>query len=54
MSQSSVKSSRRNSASFKCGSKPIPKKSSPKSQPLFCTVVPSAGLRLAGLEVTAL
>ena len=29
-------------------------KSSPKSQPLLRTVVPSAGLRLVGLEVTAL
>ena len=28
--------------------------SSPKSQPLLCTVVPSAGLRPVGLEVTAL
>ena len=36
------------------GSKPFSYKSSPKSQPLLRTVVPSAGLRLVGLEVTAL
>ena len=34
------------------GSKPF-LQSSPKSQPLLRTVVPSAGLRLVGLEVTA-
>ena len=38
------------------GSKPFSYKSSPRSQPLLVlrTVVPSAGLRLVGLEVTAL
>ena len=39
VSQSSVKSSRQNSASSSVGSKPFSSKSSLKSQPLLCTAV---------------
>ena len=47
-------SSRRNSARSSVGANSFLKNHPPKSQPLFRTTVPSAGWRLARLEVTAL